>query len=127
MYYRRAGDVARSEAAFRLAQQHPFAATRFERIQQTPLVYHHGLRAMPFWPARDFAIVRRLEAAFADPSTRAAIDREVDELVDGGLLGRMLSPVAPLQPGSRAADEAPGGAWSEIALFDGHQRLRPVL
>lgn len=119
MYYRRAGDHARAESTLRLANQHPHAATKFERVDQTPLVFHPGLTARPFWPARGFELVRRLEAAFAAPTTRAAIDAELDGLIASRGLQRLLSPVAPLQPGSYSADAEGEGAWSELPLYDG--------
>ena len=79
--------------------------------------------AQPFWPPRDFALVRRLEEMYAEPATRAAVHEELDRLIGGGVGGglkRLASPFAPLQPGSDEADRAPGGgAWSELALFNG--------
>ena len=79
--------------------------------------------AQPFWPPRDFALVRRLEEMYAEPATRAAVHEELDRLIGGGVGGglkRLASPFAPLQPGSEEADRAPGGgAWSELALFNG--------
>ena len=44
-YYRRAGDPARAAAAVKLARQHPHAPTKYERINQTPLIFKAGLRA----------------------------------------------------------------------------------
>ena len=65
----------------------------------------------------------QLEEMYAEPATRAAVHEELDRLIGGGVGGglkRLASPFAPLQPGSEEADRAPGGgAWSELALFNG--------
>jgi len=119
MYYRRAGDGERARKTVELARQHPYAATKYERVEQTPLVYTPGLTARPFWPAADFAIARCLEAAYADDAVRAAIEAELDALIGRCSLQRVVSPALPLDPGSEAADSAQGGAWSELALYDG--------
>ena len=121
MYYRRAGDHERAEATLRLARQHPHASTKYDRVDQTPLVFFPGLTSRPFWPSRHFAAVCALEEAFADPSTRAAIDAELTTLISSGRLQRMMSPFSPLDPGSEEADAAAEGAWSEFALYDGEK------
>jgi len=115
-YYRRAGDFARAEAALKLARQHPSAATHYERLDQTPLIYYPGLPAHPWWESRRFSIVRSLEAAFAHPLTRARMMAELDQLILSDALQAILSPAAPLgtanatgAPGARACTEGGGG------------------
>jgi Aspartyl/Asparaginyl beta-hydroxylase len=52
VYYNRAGDAASAQRVFDLARQHPTAATKWERLNQTPRVYHldDNLQArQPFW------------------------------------------------------------------------------
>lgn len=121
MYYRRAGDDERAKATLRLAASHPRAATKWERLLQTPLVFVPGLTAQPWWDATEFSLVRRLEAAYAAPAARAALLLDLDTLIAERRIARVLSPVAPLQPGSESADVAGSGAWSEAALFDGKE------
>ena len=124
MYYRRAGDAQRAENTLKLARQHPRAATQYERVEQVPLVFirpEPPLRAQPFWPPLDFALVRSLEAAFKTPQSRATIDAELTALIGGDDLRRLHSPVAPLDPGSDEADAVGAGAWSELALYDGRE------
>ena len=145
-YYRRGGDLARAEAARALANKHPAAATKYERVRfqsiarcllraarhrrntfllaqvdQTPKVYFPGLTAQRFWPSRDFEVVRKLEAAFADESTRAAMLDDVDSLIRHNALKRLVSPSAPFRPPSKDADAEGEGAWSELPLYDGRE------
>ena len=120
-YYRRGGDLARAEAARALANKHPAASTKYERVDQTPKVYFPGLTAQRFWPSRDFEVVRKLEAAFADESTRAAMLEDVDSLIRHNALKRLVSPSAPFRPPSKAADADGEGAWSELPLYDGRE------
>lgn len=143
-YYRRAGDDARAEAALKVARKHPSAATQYDRVDQTPLVYHPGVPAKPWWDPQSFSVVRKLEAAFANPITRSDIDAELDALIESNALQVILSPAAPLGTASTATgdggedascestdDAAPSasavvsgpssraGSWSEFPLFDG--------
>lgn len=121
-YYRRAGDADRAAATLDVARKHPAAATRYDRVEQTPLVYFPGLTARPWWPAIDFAIVRHLEAALAQPAQRAAVDAELDALIGRAGLQAVVSPAAPMRapPGSGDGDWA-GGSWSELPLYDGRE------
>jgi hypothetical protein len=102
-YYRRAGDSARAEAALKVARKHPSAATRYDRLDQTPLIYHPGVPGYPWWDPRGFSVVRKLEAAFADPITRADIEAELDGLIESNALQPILSPAAPLGKAGGAA------------------------
>ena len=120
-YYRRGGDLARAEAARALANKHPAAATKYERVDQTPKCYFPGLRAQRFWEPRDFEVVRKLEAAFADDSTRAAMLDDLKTLIRHNALKRLVSPSAPFRPPSKAADADGEGAWSELPLYDGRE------
>ena len=120
-YYRRAGDAARAEATRALANKHPLAATRYDRVDQTPKVYFPGLTARRFWDPDAFDVVRRLKRAYADPATRARMLAEVDGLAARGALARLVSPSAPFRPPSAAADAAGAGAWSELPLYDGRR------
>ena len=136
-FYRRAGDQHRAQATLELARKHPHAATHYERLDQTPLVFFPGLEARPWWEPRSFSLVRKLESAFADPGSRAALLAELDAVIARGGLAPILSPAAPLGEAGAgggeaagnesggtcgAADGAAGGAtpaWSELPLFDG--------
>jgi aspartate beta-hydroxylase len=122
-YYRRAGDFARAEAALKLARQHPSAATHYERLDQTPLIYYPGLPAHPWWESRRFSIVRSLEAAYAHPLTRARMMAELDQLILSDALQAILSPAAPLgtanatrAPGARACTEGGGGGGGGVEV-----------
>lgn len=147
-YYRRAGDMARAEAALQVARKHPSAATKYERIDQTPLVFHPGVPSQPWWDPQSFSVVRKLEAAFENPITRADINAELDGLIQSNALQAIISPAAPLgtsqtvtetgseecdrhdgsgaisaegsstSPSSTASDDD-GGSWSEFPMFDG--------
>jgi hypothetical protein len=146
-YYRRAGDDARAQAALKVARKHPSAATQYDRVDQTPLVYHPGVPAQPWWDPQGFSVVRKLEAAFADPITRSEIEAELDALIESNALQVILSPAAPLGKASAAGNDGGeascdaeaasqsedaaspaagadgtsgrGGSWSEFPLFDG--------
>ena len=120
-YYRRGGDLARAEAARALANKHPAASTKYERVDQTPKVYFPGLTAQRFWEPRSFEVVRKLEAAFADESTRAAMLDDLNTLIRHNALKRLVSPSAPFRPPSKAADADGEGAWSELPLYDGRE------
>jgi hypothetical protein len=120
-YYRRGGDLARAEAARALANKHPAAATKYDRVDQTPKVYFPGLTAQRFWEPRDFEVVRRLEEAFADESTRAAMLDDLNTLIRHNALKRLVSPSAPFRPPSKDADAEGEGAWSELPLYDGRE------
>lgn len=111
--YRRAGDDARAEATVRLARKHPFAATKYDRVDQTPKVYFPGLTAKPFWDPRLFDVVARLEASYA-----ARRDKILAEVDAAGAFTRLFSPSAPLAPG---VDDVDAPAWSEITLYDGRE------
>ena len=122
-YYRRAGDFARAEAALKVARQHPSAATHYERLDQTPLIYYPGLPAQPWWESRRFSIVRSLEAAYAHPLTRARMMAELDQLILSNALQAILSPAAPLgtanatgAPGARACTEGDGGGGGGVEV-----------
>jgi hypothetical protein len=65
--------------------------------------------------------VRKLEAAFADESTRAAMLEDVDSLIRHNALKRLVSPSAPFRPPSKDADAEGEGAWSELPLYDGRE------
>jgi hypothetical protein len=72
---------------------------------------------MPWWNGQDFDLVRRLEAAWADESTRARINAELDGLLEDDLFNRIFSPSALVVPG-RVDDDRNGSEWSEFLLYD---------
>lgn len=118
LYYRRAGDLEKLQAAMDLANQHPVAATHYVNPWQSPRTFHPGYRGMPWWDGPgNFELVRRLEAAWADKEVREKINDELDTLLIQGMFQRVFSPSALVLPGF--TDQSRNGAeWSEFLLYD---------
>ena len=142
-FYRRGGLIKDAERVFEMARSHPDAATHWQRLAQTPRVYHPGLRAAPWWDAEQFQTARALKALFSSPSQLASLQGELTALAameDGGLrkgagpaldqqqkqeekaeggMQRVFTPY--IGVGSPDEAEAEGaGPWSEYGpLWDG--------
>ena len=90
-YYRRGGDLARAEAARALANKHPAAATKYERVDQTPKCYFPGLTAQRFWEPRSADGAALLGTAFVRGREKAGgcVRRRIDS---GGHARRRRQP-----------------------------------
>ena len=121
---RRAGDAAAADALVALANAHGRAATRWATQLQTPRVFDPSLAARPWWDGSGFAVVRELEAAWADGRIGADLKRLGIVAGGGGGGGterfeRIVSTGTPIN-GAPGADGDAAGVWSEFMLYDGH-------
>lgn len=131
---------AAAERVFNAARDHSSAATRWQRLAQTPRVYHPGLTAKPWWDAHSFQTVAALRKLYSEESTRADLMLQLSnaqKLFEGGLrksvptdsqtgqigLQRVFTPY--IGVGSSESAETQGaGPWAEFGpLFDGVQWL----
>lgn len=82
-YYRRTKDpqLENVKRLWKFAtEEHPTAATKWQRMEQTPRVYHEGLEAKPWWNFSQFEIVRAMEELYKKDKSK--ILKEVQAVKD---------------------------------------------
>ena len=120
-YYRRASDSNNAKRTLDMARAHPLAATHWDSILQTPLVYNPALKSKPWWNPSDFEAVMALTGVYH--TQKDVILRELQtiknlETSKRGVLHRILALTSRTESSETATQGA--GGWSEFGpLFDG--------
>jgi len=145
-YYRRAGDEDGALESLDLGKSHPYAATHWDTVLQTPRVYHEGITSKPWWDISQFTAPSTLKALYENPASKSQILKELESVinlqegslrmeeviidVDGaasstaidttGGLQRIFTPYIGVRTADAATAQEGAGGWSEFGpLFDG--------
>lgn len=135
-FYRRSSDMESAKRILKVANEHPTAATKWTRIEQTPRVFHTEIASKPWWNAEDFSVVQSLTKAFQQSPERILEElNAVKALQEGSLRGpnnavdisgknggfqRLFIPFIGVRTEKASTSTAGAGGWAEFGpLFDG--------
>jgi len=133
--YRRIDEVAAARV-FHMGRAHPYAATNWNKITQTPRVFHKHLDSSPYWDTSKWIIAKKLSELYASHST--ALQVELDNMIslnEGNLrfggsvlsaqggddgLNRIFTPYIAVRNDNQSHEVSGAGSWAEFGpLFDG--------
>jgi len=135
--YRRVDPVAAARV-FHMARAHPYASTNWNKITQTPRVFHKHLDSSPYWDTTNWVIAKTLTKLYMNH--QAVLQQQLDSMISlnegnlrfGGVvlsaqvsddgLNRIFTPYIAVRNDNQTYEASGAGSWAEFGpLFDGLQ------
>ena len=134
--YRRVDAVAAARV-FHMARAHPHASTNWNKITQTPRVFHKHLESSPYWDTSNWVVAKTLSELYATHYT--VVQHQLDNMIslnEGNLrfggsvlsaaqasddgLNRIFTPYIAVRNDNQSYEASGAGSWAEFGpLFDG--------